>query len=244
MSSYLTLFIVFLVFFGCGTVECQQQKCGWTDPETKLIYDFSALISNDKDYYLPKNGKQDFDCWINVCRSLLTDLCGASDVAGCAQYSPNPGGKFSIGKASTLAWMRLQDVPEGGYGVTATHTGGIQSRMMQIDFICDESAGPGTPTFLTENERKDYIFRWKTQYACPVNAPSGLSLGSILLITVACLAVVYLVSGILYNKYKKGLSGLELLPNVEFWVAIPGLSKDGVLFVINKIKGKNGYQQL
>lgn len=39
------------------------------------------------------------------------------------------------------------------------------------------------------------------------------------------LLVVYLVAGILFNKYSKGASGKELFPNVNFWIDFPFLVK-------------------
>lgn len=40
-----------------------------------------------------------------------------------------------------------------------------------------------------------------------------------------CLLVVYLVAGVLFNKYSKGASGKELIPNVNFWIDFPLLVK-------------------
>ena len=37
--------------------------------------------------------------------------------------------------------------------------------------------------------------------------------------------VIYLVSGILFMKYKRGATGKEVMPNIEFWSSLPGLIK-------------------
>ena len=37
--------------------------------------------------------------------------------------------------------------------------------------------------------------------------------------------VVYLVAGILFMKYRRGATGKEVIPNVEFWSSLPGLIK-------------------
>ncbi|XP_068671560.1 uncharacterized protein [Montipora foliosa] len=66
-----------------------------------------------------------------------------------------------------------------------------------------------------------------TKYAC---LKSGLSTGSILIIIFICMLVVYLVAGLLFNKYSKGASGKELIPNVNFWTDFPLLVKDGIIF--------------
>ena len=40
--------------------------------------------------------------------------------------------------------------------------------------------------------------------------------------------MVYLVAGVLFNKYSKGASGKELIPNVSFWIDFPLLVKVSV----------------
>jgi hypothetical protein len=75
-----------------------------------------------------------------------------------------------------------------GYGLSATFTDGVgnvgQKLSMRVDFTCDTASGTGSPVFL-RNEGNQYFFQWKSKYACPFNGDesSGLSLGSILLIT-------------------------------------------------------------
>ena len=39
------------------------------------------------------------------------------------------------------------------------------------------------------------------------------------------LLVVYLVGGIIFNKYRKGATGKEMIPNVNFWTDFPLLVK-------------------
>lgn len=37
--------------------------------------------------------------------------------------------------------------------------------------------------------------------------------------------MVYLVTGILFNKYHKGATGKEVIPNISFWTDFPLLVK-------------------
>jgi len=42
-----------------------------------------------------------------------------------------------------------------------------------------------------------------------------------------------------------GATGVDIIPNVGFWTSLPGLVKDGFMFIINKIRGRGGsYQQV
>jgi len=122
----------------------------------------------------------------------------------------------------------------------------VDARLTEIDFVCDENAGTGSPSFLGESPTHHYTFSWPTQYACPGGGggKKGLSVGSILLIILLCLVVVYIVAGILFNKFRRDLTGIELVPNVTFWTSIPGLVKDGVMFLVGKVRGRSGYQSV
>jgi len=71
-----------------------------------------------------------------------------------------------------------------------------------------------------------------------------LSGGSILLILLLVVAVVYITAGLLWNKFKAQKNGVELVPNLDFWTSLPGLVKDGIMFPINKIRGRSGYSQV
>jgi len=60
----------------------------------------------------------------------------------------------------------------------------------------------------------------------------GLSGGSVFLIIFFCGFFVYFAAGIGWNAYH-GATGVEMIPNVEFWKDLPFLVKDGFMFVFN-----------
>jgi hypothetical protein len=51
------------------------------------------------------------------------------------------------------------------------------------------------------------------------------------------LAFVYFVGGFIFLRFVKHREGGDAIPNREFWADLPGLVKDGIMFVINKIRG-------
>jgi len=210
-------------------------------------YDLSPLTNNQADYFIPTNTfpGQGWSIWINVCRPTLSNVCGATAIA-CQQWNPSDpvNGKASMGAATS------QQYESATNGVILQYNGGDGSpaRETEIDFICDPNAGIGQPAYKSEGPTHHYVFTWNTAYACPVGSTGskgGLSVGSILLIVLLVLVVVYLIGGILFNKFRRQLGGIELIPNVTFWSSIPGLVKDGVLFIVNKVKGvRGGYSQV
>jgi len=73
------------------------------------------------------------------------------------------------------------------------------------------------------------------------SSSSGMSGGSIFLIMVVVGAAVYIIVGCVYNRARKGTSGVrESCPQNEFWCDLPGLMKDGFLFTKAKLTGKAG----
>lgn len=47
--------------------------------------------------------------------------------------------------------------------------------------------------------------------------------------------VLYIVGGVLFQKYYRHESGWDLIPNREFWMALPGLVKDGCVYTYQGI---------
>ncbi|KAJ7384165.1 hypothetical protein OS493_023494 [Desmophyllum pertusum] len=85
-----------------------------------------------------------------------------------------------------------------------------------------------------------------SKYACPSPPSSGtstgLSIGSILVITFSCIIIVYIMCGILLNKYARQVEGKEVFPNYSFWADFPYLIKDGCVFTfecLGRLCGKD-----
>jgi hypothetical protein len=193
--------------------------------------------------------------WLNVCTPIVYNLCGTG-MACCQQWDPaNKNGQAALGTESSLTFSYgSQAGNNNANGLIVTFTGGTPvngvARSMEIDFVCDESAGIGTPTYIIENTKTlRYYFKWTTAHACPTGgsnggggSPSkgGLSGGSVFLIIFFVGLVVYFAAGIAFKRIRMHSEGIEMIPNVEFWTSLPGLVRDGVFFIRNKITGKSG----
>jgi len=222
--------------------------CTWTNPSTGTSYDISGLLSSN-DYkieYAPPDTKKNI--WLNLCRPVIYNLCG-SNIAACQQWDPaNRNGQASLGIANTMSFSYGQQYSGEG-GLMVTFTGGTVgnniARSMEIDFTCQPGAGAGSPTFVTENQvTLKYYFTWSTQFACgsggtTTGGPTGgLSGGSIFLIIFFVGIVVYFGAGIAYMRFKNHAEGINMIPNLEFWAALPSLVKDGVMFLVGKVRGR------
>ncbi|CAF2456754.1 unnamed protein product [Rotaria sp. Silwood2] len=68
----------------------------------------------------------------------------------------------------------------------------------------------------------------KAAEACPLKR--GITGGTIFIIILFVLIMIYLVTGILYNRFKQNQTGLALIPNLSFWLLICGLFINGCKF--------------
>lgn len=93
---------------------------------------------------------------------------------------------------------------------------------------------------------------WTHPQACqipvdPVNPGNkkGISFGSVMLIIIACLVVLYFLIGIPVMHFGFKKSGIEMIPFINFWTSLPGLVIEGVkgIFCCTLCRG-GGYEQI
>ena len=83
-------------------------------------------------------------------------------------------------------------------------------------------------------------------YACPVGSQNsngtggdgGMGGGWIFIIILISVAAAYVIGGIVFLKFVRKHEGAEIVPNREFWLAIPGLVRDGCVWTFGTIKAK------
>jgi len=110
-------------------------------------------------------------------------------------------------------------------------------RQLVLNFRCKEGV-EGAPYQLSNPTGCSTVIDFDTMYGCAgKGAAGGLSGGSILLIILFPLIVVYIIGGFVFNVKYKGLPfNKDAFPHIEFWSSIPGLVKDGVLFTVSKVR--------
>jgi len=69
----------------------------------------------------------------------------------------------------------------------------------------------------------------------PDSDEGGISDGSIFLILLFVGGFCYLIAGMAYKFQVKGVRGIEMIPNLDFWRALPGYVKDGCKYSWFKI---------
>jgi len=212
-----------------GSVYPQLNDITLTSSTSEHQYSF---VTSPSDRYL-----------INICANL-PQACFGIVSAVCRVKNDL---EFASG---TLSTMTISDGKNGPHsGVTISYAGGEScaaggSRTTKAFIECQAGVSPAEITSVVEPTACTLEFYMKSAHACPSKGTSGLSGGSILLIIFFVTLTVYFIGGVAFNKYKREATGLDLIPNVGFWMMIPGLVKDGVLFVKGKVTGGGSYQQL
>ncbi|XP_062582051.1 uncharacterized protein LOC134243837 isoform X3 [Saccostrea cucullata] len=185
-----------------------------------------------------------------------------TDVAQVDQYSWNPCKPFSEGACTNAAVCQThggiqyncgtQDSAVFGYDTgndlyTITYSADTVSksndlRTTTLYLKCDQ--GPDVFTPAGETGSATYVLTFQSKYACPRKDSGGISAGSILIIIFFGLLFVYLIGGVLFQIFIRKNSGKNALLNSSFWFGLPGLIKDGVLFIVRRGKKKGSYNSI
>ena len=118
-------------------------------------------------------------------------------------------------------------------------------RETTVNFKCADKAEPaGSDISIQDEGTCAYALEFPTCYACKGGCKGGSGGGGgggggntgamgffgIFFIIFVSTTSVYCIGGIVFNVYKREKKGLEAIPNREFWGALPGYTKEGVVY--------------
>ncbi|TBU62101.1 mannose-6-phosphate receptor binding domain-containing protein [Dichomitus squalens] len=205
---------------GVGVVRADEKPC--TTHDSGNYYDLGRL-SASKDYEFTSYSGQKYV--LNVCKPISTEVWSPrvdkpEDVAG---YTERGHGGFSMGDVNTTVLFR-----EGNPVILMTDgspcpSAGSLTASTAIRFVCDSSAGTGTPKMIAtlppdEETACAFFVEWRTEMACPTSEGGVFgTIVSVLAIIAAVVFALYLVGGTLYNRYVLQLRGVDQVPRVSFF---------------------------
>ena len=73
--------------------------------------------------------------------------------------------------------------------------------------------------------------------------PGGLSGGAIFIILIISVPLLYLIGFGIFNAVYHHHRGIDLIAHRKFWVAVGSYSKGGVLFTVNRLRGRGSTYQ-
>jgi len=217
--------------------EEEQAACSWTSP-TGEYYDLLPLKGKPiKAMYLTSWEYTVYPC------AEHSQKCGAQDKTGFCQSNPaRPSENFNVGHFNSFT---VQDATTPNT-ITMTYTGGDpaegQVRGGTVIVTCEPNAKEPTGMVANNpplNNLNGYQVKFHSMHACQKKPGSnGLSGGSVLLILLFVFFAVYLIGGVAFNKFRNEATGIDLVPNLEFWQTFPHLVKEGCLFTYGKVTGR------
>jgi len=242
-------FLIIWILFACKFFGILAEIC-------EKIDECSCRKSNGKVISLRKIDGGSTPAFVNIK--------GATPSQTTTEYVWNPCTKFSLGAGCENALMCQEDTATNERYTCASTVSNFKvesdgityityqsivfgtkhyQRRFQIGLKCDESKYPGEVASVLEvflDSVSSYSTTLTSKCACDDGCPldsGGLSPGSILLIVFFVSLTVYIIGGILINKYKFGVENMpEMCPNYQFWAGIPSLIKDGIFFACGGIK--------
>jgi len=206
--------------------------------------DLTSISPSNGDVAFSAKDKQNpaYSYLWNPCYALTK--CGDDPSAAVCQVQSGGLLRYNAaGYVSTAQFQLLDDKTTIALVYPAQM--GTNSRHSQVKLVCD-TTGTAANTFESDGEDPAtfYKFTFTSKLACFPDGPSssGWSVGDTLLLIFFLSLILYVVAGILFNMFYRKQSGKDIVPNLTFWVAMPGLMKEGGVFIVGKVRGeKSGY---
>jgi len=226
--------------FGNADNGVQNGACSYS--ASGATFDWSSIQGKTFEGGDPTDGDQH---WYSLT------MCGTSPKAECAQtqgsicqYSKSDRqfiqslGSFYGTPAPTYQLIKAGD-PSSGVEVVLRNGDKCRSGWTNVDPVVTLRLTCGSEDMIQVDETNqcEFIIEFVNKATCKgAGFDDDLSGGAIFLIVLMVSAVLYVGvgCGICYKKYEK--RGLDACPHKDFWFALPGLVKDGVVFSIGKIK--------
>jgi hypothetical protein len=187
--------------------------------------------------------KSEFAYSANVCGATLTRCMNASNSIAWVEEAQPPFNCYVLGQTQPVEWKTVLFL-EQLVGVQASYSDGstqdcplANPRAVTFRFICNASVEGSLidASFgATPDTVCNYTLTFQTRHACPaVDFPGGqggngggggvaLSGGSIFLVILLCGTFAYCAIGMFVN-FQRGRHGSDIIPQREFWIALPGL---------------------
>jgi len=182
--------------------------------------------------------------YINLCGVTTTGADDDCKGAAVCQVGLWAGDYNNAGMFNTRTFSAPNGTEPGkglmvSFGKGESCSGG-DVRATKINLVCDPAEDPLIDP-VEEVSHCSYEITIRTKYACGEKGGSSSSGGDtaalVILLIIICGLVLYFIVGAVYQKKVKDAANFrELIIHNEFWCSLPGLVKDGIMFIFHGCK--------
>eukprot|EP00744_Colponema_vietnamica_P006873 GILI01009943.1.p1 GENE.GILI01009943.1~~GILI01009943.1.p1 ORF type:complete len:263 (-),score=93.86 GILI01009943.1:98-886(-) len=223
-------FTALLLFSSLCLSSVFASECIYTaDDGTK--YDLRALEAAPDDFVFKRDGDAGvvFSFSFAVCKNVNKKCQNIPSPSAEFLTTPIGEGCRVLGAAKKREFKQIDPSdPKKGMMIRyfdGDSCNGNQKRTATVRIECNENvSGLGEFQAVEGEGTCDYTYIFPSQYGCPA---SGHKFGAIVLISFFSAATLYFGGGALYRWKKMGLTGIEVVPHLDFWRELPGLVMDG-----------------
>jgi len=249
--------ILILVLY-CIILDGQlQNNCRVTFATSGNSYDITPAYDINEDYVSPADSGGNI-YYVAPCHNTkLTCSPSASPVCQVdGAKKPHSCGTLASASLPTNIGQWTETTPIGS-GFIVHYTQGDGGRNVELTYVCGSANKPSFVGNPTENPVKDYHITLNTLAGCkttsaptppgppgpPTPSPpkppgsSSFDPGWIFVIVVLAGLVLYFIIGVIVKKFVFNAETVpEMIPQYEFWTALPILVKDGAVYSFGKVK--------
>ncbi|CAF0861868.1 unnamed protein product [Didymodactylos carnosus] len=234
LSTQFSIIIIMIRWLLHRNQSVNAESCVYNTPDGKLDIRTLGNPHSPKFHDIPDQNPHLLATYsYNGCFSYNQDQC--QNAAACKKDLPTTVSKL-IANQDNVQFQYDKSITQLSYT-----DGGIQH--LTVTFRCNENEEKQSAT---QTGTDSYVFSFQSKCACPgkctykpTKKSSGkLSTGGIIVIIFVCLVAVYIIGGMLFMKFKRQASGMELIPNRMVWVSIATNAIIGIRYVVSCGKSK------
>lgn len=264
----ITLFTLLLHLISAASAAAAA-PCRFTFRDQNKLYNYTlsspirnfphGILSEDGFYKVAVN---ETTLWFQICDGMVFNHdppicadcwdCGGPKRCGmeCNALVANKVGGYhvctTIGRGSKIDVDIIDKKnPHTGVIVKTWSSGPKYNCSLAVSVLCNLNGVQG-PQTLERLGACDYVTELKHPSGCAiiVNVHGG-SWGWFvtLLLIVLCLFAAYLLAGVVYRFFFLGIRGIDVIPNLDFWVSLPRRTQSLCVSLVRKFKGPSeGYR--
>ncbi|RDX75018.1 hypothetical protein CR513_45152, partial [Mucuna pruriens] len=193
-----------------------------------------GVLSEDGFYKVAVN---ETTLWFQLCDGMIFN----HDPPICADCWDCGGPKRCGTECNALVANNIGDKknPHTGVIVKMSHSGLKYNCSLAVSVLCNLNEVQG-PQRLERSGDCDYVTEIKHPSGCAIIVNvhgGGWGWFGISLVIVLCLLAAYLLAGVVYRFFFLGIRGIDIIPNLDFWVSLPRRTQSLCASLVRKFKG-------